>query len=432
MKPVIGFAGLSHLGIVSSVAAASKDFRVIAYDPKKSLVDDLKAGRLPLLEAGLAEALKKISSNIQFTSDASGLKECGLLYFSIDIVTDQENQSDPSALMDLINTTASHIRKGSIIVILSQVAPGFTRTLSKMSKIQHTQIFYQVETLIFGQAWERATKPERIIVGSPDPQKELPEVYENFLNAFNCQILKMRYESAELTKISINVCLSASLSAANTLAEICEAIGADWSEIVPALRLDKRIGPHSYLTPGLGIGGGNLERDLVTVKKISAEYGTEGGIADAFLKNSRYRRDWVIRILHQKLFSKITKPTIAVLGLAYKPGTNSIKNSPSLAMIQPLAHVSFRAYDPQVILPQGFLSNAQQVKSVQEASKSADAIVIMTPWEEFSGLSMQELKAQMKGRLIIDPWGVLGSKVISKDISYYRLGVSSEVLENKI
>jgi len=117
-------------------------------------------------------------------------------------------------------------------------------------------LFYQVETLIFGQAVERALAPERVIVGCRDPKAALPEPYSTYLKAFDCPILPMRYESAELSKISINVCLVASIGATNMMAELCEGIGADWSEIVPALRLDRRIGRHAYLAPGLGIAGG--------------------------------------------------------------------------------------------------------------------------------------------------------------------------------
>src|SRR6202007_1428128 len=106
------------------------------------------------------------------------------------------------------------------------------------------------------------------------------------VDAFGCPILPLRYESAELAKISINFCLVASIGVANTLAELCESIGADWAEIVPALRLDRRIGPHSYLSPGLGIAGGNLERDLRTVLDLAADRRADTGIVEAWIANS--------------------------------------------------------------------------------------------------------------------------------------------------
>src|SRR5207253_4271520 len=132
-----------------------------------------------------------------------------------------------------------------------QVPPGFTRALA----VPPDRLYYQVETLVFGRAVERAMRPERFIVGCANPQQSLPPAFLAFLKAFNCPILTMRYESAELAKISINCYLVAAVSAANMLAEASEAIGADWAEIAPALRLDRRIGEHAYLNAGLGLAG---------------------------------------------------------------------------------------------------------------------------------------------------------------------------------
>ena len=144
-------------------------------------------------------------------------------------------------------------------------------------------LFYQVETLIFGRALERALRPERLIVGCADPDRDLPPAYAEHLALFHCPIFRMRYESAELTKIAINMFLVSSVSVTNTLASLCEQLGADWAEIVPTLRLDARIGPHAYLSPGLGLSGGNLERDLATVRRLAAAVGSDAGIVDAWL-----------------------------------------------------------------------------------------------------------------------------------------------------
>jgi len=428
---MIGFVGLSHLGVVSSVAAASKWFRVVAYDPRGAWISELNQGRLPFAEPGLDEALKSQRPRMQFTANLKDLAACDLVYFSVDIQTDEKNQSDASGLTELVRTTLPHLKAGTTLVVLSQVAPGFVRALSRTEGVKNFPLFYQVETLIFGQAWERAVKPERIIVGASDPGRELPEKYSEFLAPFGCPILKMRYESAELAKISINLCLAASLSVTNTLAEICESIGADWSEIIPALRMDKRIGPHAYLKPGLGISGGNLERDLVTVKQLSAERGTEAGIVEAFLTNSDYRRDWVLRLLSEKLLGESPNPLIAVWGLAYKPETNSVKNSPALALIKTLKGASLRVYDPKAVLPTGSDTRIKQVKTALEACQQADALVVMTPWEEFSKIKLTELRIPMRGYLVIDPWGALdASSGSAENFSYYRLGAPPLPAEN--
>ncbi|HIB53267.1 MAG TPA: UDP-glucose/GDP-mannose dehydrogenase family protein, partial [Nitrospirales bacterium] len=268
---MIGFAGLSHLGIVTSIAVASKGFEVSAFDGDSHLCEQLRRGCLPIVEPDLPELLAKNRNHVEFTSDVSTVGACDVVYVSKDVPTDERNRSDLSALRRLINDVVSHMQSGATLVVLSQVPPGFTRQLShdlrSMVDERDLQIYYQVETLIFGRAVERALHPERYIIGCNDPRTMLPKTYADLLAAFGCPLLPMRYESAELAKISINIFLTSSVTASNMLAELCETIGADWAEIVPALRLDRRIGQHAYLSPGLGISGGNLERDLCNIEK---------------------------------------------------------------------------------------------------------------------------------------------------------------------
>lgn len=410
---MIGFVGLSHLGIVSSIATASKNFDVIAFDPNRELVSSLRQGNLPFFEPDLPQLLQSCRQRIEFTFDIKQLEKCDIVYISQDVKTNAQNISDIEALRSLINEISAYLKKESICVILSQVPPGFCRSTSSTLGIQ---LIYQVETLIFGRAVERALYPERIIVGLSESVHSLPKPYQELLERFNCPILTMRYESAELAKISINMCLVSSISVANTLAEICEKIGADWSEIVPALKLDKRIGPDAYLSAGLGIAGGNLERDLVTACHLANNYGTDAQVVESWLANSQYRSNWVLRLLNSQVYSKDKNATLAILGLAYKPNTNSIKNSPSLQLLKTLKDKRLQVYDPQVKL-------GSTVASVEEALKGVDALVIMTAWKEFESISLDRLVSSMKGRVVIDPYGCLSKLDLKKNgFHYFRLG----------
>jgi UDPglucose 6-dehydrogenase len=424
---MIGFAGLSHLGLVSSIAAASKGFEVTAYDPDAALCQALTQGRLPVFEPDLPELLDRSKANIRFSADITALKPCQLIIFSQDVPTDDHNRSDLSGLRQLIEAVTHQAAPDTTLVILSQVTPGFTRqmatSLAQILAERKLSLFYQVETLIFGRAVERALYPERYIVGCGDPAAPLPAPYIELLGSFDCPILPMRYESAELAKISINMCLVAAVTTANTLAELCERIGADWSEIIPALKLDKRIGQYAYLNPGLGIAGGNLERDLMTVSSLAREFGTDFGVVEAWLANSRHRRDWALRTLHQAVISQHSTPVIALWGLAYKEHTRSTKNSPALALLESLPGFAIRAFDPQVRLAPESHPRFTQAASALEACQGADALVIMTPWPEFASVEATELERAMRGRVIIDPFGVLNHhQPASVGFSYYRLG----------
>jgi len=192
----------------------------------------------------------------------------------------------------------------------------------------------------------------------------------------------MRFESAELAKISINMCLVASVSEANTMAELCEQIGADWSEIVPALKLDRRIGQYAYLTPGLGISGGNLERDLATVCNFAGKHNTEAGVVRSWIANSRHRKLWAVHTLREMLLRRKPGSLVAVWGLAYKENTHSTKNSPSLATLAELPDVRFRVHDPLVAASAANHARAEGAADPLSAIAGADALMILTPWPE--------------------------------------------------
>src|SRR3990167_2050085 len=279
MLPIVGFAGMSHLGINTAVATAERGFNAICFDTDISLIKKLQKKKLPLVEPDLLPLFIKntLANRLQFSENVNSLYDCDIVYISSDVTTDVEGKSDLATVKSLIELVCNNINPKAILII--------------------------------------------------------------------------NYESAELAKISINCCLVANISVANMLSEICEKIGANWSEIIPALRLDKRIGPYSYITPGLGIAGGNLERDLTTVLNLAEEHGTDNNIVKSWLGNSRYRKDWVLKILHQSILARIPNPSIAVLGLTYKENTNSTKNSPALALLESLKTYNIQSYDPTIKVP---------------------------------------------------------------------------------
>jgi UDPglucose 6-dehydrogenase len=417
--PVVGFAGLTHLGLVSAIAVASKGFRVIGYDADAARVHDIAAGQLPVVEPDLDELARGVAGRITFTSQAGDLAACDVVYISTDVATDARGESDLSAISALITDVIAALAAPALMVVLCQVPPGFTRRLP----LPPERLFYQVETLVFGRAVERATSPERYMVGCADPAKPLPKPFATLLGAFGCPILPMRYESAELAKIAINCCLVASVTVANTLAGLSERIGADWSEIMPALKLDARIGRHAYLAPGLGLAGGNLERDLATITRLAAATGCEASVIAACIANSHHRRDWALRVLYSEVLSHSRDALIGILGLAYKENTHSTKNSPSLALISALAPWRLKLYDPVVPASSATHPRAEGASSALAAVKGVDALAIMTPWPVFRDLKPADLARAMAGRTVLDPYRVLDARdVAAAGLDYFTLG----------
>jgi UDPglucose 6-dehydrogenase len=414
---MIGYVGLTHLGLCSAVAAATKGHATVVWSADVALAHRVGQGDLPVVEPGLDAAFATHRACLTVTSDVAALAGCDVVYVALDVPTDDSGRSDLASIDAALARVTPALGPRAILVVLSQVPPGFTRRIA----FDPQRLFYQVETLIFGRALERATAPERFIVGCAAPDRPLPPAYGAFLDGFGCPILPMRYESAELAKIAINCFLIASVSTTNTLAELCESVSADWSEIAPALRLDARIGPSAYLTPGLGIAGGNLERDLATVMRLGTESGSATGVVEAYMESSRHMKDWAYRTLKRVVLDAIQRPRLGVLGLAYKQDTHSTKNSASLALIERLRGVDLKVHDP--VVPAAIVPQATGVADAEDVADGADAVLLMTPWPAYRRLDPAALAARMRGRVVIDPYGLLDApRVAAAGLALYAIG----------
>jgi UDPglucose 6-dehydrogenase len=383
-----GFLGLSHLGIVSSIGWASLGSRVVGVDLERGPVECLRRGELPVHEPGLPELFAAHRDRMSFSTDPAALAACDLVIVSRDIPTDADNGSDVSVVDRLIEAAIPHLRPGTTLVLMSQVSPGSTRALAARIDAGRRGtgigVYYWVETLIFGSAVERFLHPERIIVGAADPSRPLPAPLDAGLRRFGCPILPMGYESAELTKTAINLYLFGAVTYANTLSDLCEAVGANWSEMVPALRLDRRIGPAAYIRPSLGVAGGNLERDLVTLRGLGQRHGVDVAYVETLLAHNARRYRWVQRQLQGRGLDREARAVVAVWGLAYKKNTRSTKNSMALRVIDDLrGRAEVRAYDP-LVKALDVDVRATLVESRAAALVGADCLLILTDWDEFA------------------------------------------------
>ena len=413
----VAVVGMTHLGLVSGSAIAAKGFRTICFDLDKDLIEDLKSGNLPVSEPDLEGLISNNSVRQVFSSHLKDLASADLVYIAPDVPTDDTGASDLSGIVELINTVIPHLSHDAVLVVLCQVPPGFTRSIDRSPDY----LCYQVETLVFGRAVERAMEPERFIVGLADAAMALPAPLKDVLSAFDCPLLPMRYESAELAKISINMCLVASISVANTMAELCEHVGADWSEIAPSLKLDRRIGVYSYLTPGLGIAGGNLERDLATVVRLGDAHDTDTGVVAAQISNSARRKRWAALTVRRL---GLEKARLAVWGLAYKENTHSVKNSPSLATLAEIPQAEIVAHDPQVA--EEAAPGVVRVADPLSALSEAEALLIMTPWPDYRNYSPETIRERLQGRVVIDPYRVLDrQEALKADLVHHTLGIGA-------
>ena len=416
MRLTIGYVGLSHLGINYAVASAMKGFNVICYDERLDIISSLKKKKIPFYEKDTEINLKKKFKKFKFTNNLDDLFSCDIVFISQDVPTDSKGKSNLSVINKSIKNTIKSIKKNCNLVILCQVPPGFTRSINWYGK----KLYYQVETLIFAKALERAFSPERIIVGKAN--NIVDKKYNYYLKKFKSPILEMNYESAELAKISINIFLISSVTSTNLLSEVSENIGANWYDISNALKLDKRIGKYAYLKPGLGISGGNLERDLETFKNFLKFNKTYVNYSKNIKQISNYRKDWIYNQFNKltKGFKNIKK--IGILGLAYKEDTNSIKNSPSISFIKKISinnKFKINVYDPRIkeLLKH---KNITFLKNVADLMKNCDVLVIATPWKIFKEINLNKFS---NIKAIIDPYNLINfQKNKNKKLRYISMG----------
>ena len=416
----IAYIGLTHLGINYVASASEHNYNIICYDENKNLINKFISNKIPISEPRLSKLLNKNKKKIIFTNNIKDIYNCKIVFISYDISTDRKNKSDLVSITKTINKVISYMNNSALLVILSQVPPGFTRKINWPK----SKLFYQVETLVYGKAIERALNPERLIIGCSNPKIKLHRKLNNFYKLYKAPIIKMSYESAELTKISINMYLISSVITTNKIAEICEKLGANWSDIIPALQLDSRIGKYAYLKPGLGISGGNLERDLSTISKINKNYNLDNSLFQSWSKISKYKKNWAWQKLRGFFLKNSMNFQICILGLSYKEGTDSIKNSPALELLKKIKNKKVLVYDPKVKL-NNKSNNFIQVNSATKAIKNSDVLLIMTPWPEFKKITAKKLLENMNRKIVIDPYYILREQKLSKKgFEYFAIGES--------
>jgi len=419
-KIKLGFVGLTHLGLNYLAASAQKKFSVTGVDTDSKKVLKLNKNIIEYEEPNLKKVILKNNKNIRFSNDFKNLKKCNLVFISQDVKTSTSGKSDLKNLLILINKTIKHLNKNAILVVLSQMKPGFMRSIN----IDHKKLYHQVETLIFGKAFNRALYPERIIVGCQSKFNEINPIYLRYLKSFKCPILKMEYESAEIAKISINLLLASSVTTTNILSELCEKMSADWNDIVPALKLDKRIGKFAYIKPGLGISGGNIERDIVTVKSLLRKKSPPDLLLKNILENSQYMKTWISRILTKEMIlDEKNKISIGIIGAAYKENTNSIKNSPIIDLLNYLKNKkNISIYEPMLNLELKN-KNIQQVKDLKKLINKNKILIFMRPW--VNRKEIQNIHKNLNNKLIIDPYRVINFKdQKNRSNKYFTLGTN--------
>lgn len=390
----IGVVGASHMGVVWSAVLAHKGHNVTY----------LKSARFKIYEPDLKEIIEKNieKGRLNYDNNYKKLNDCEVVYLAWDTPLDKNNNIQLEFLERVIDAIIPHLNDAANFVIMSQVPPGFCRKIN----FDKQRLFCQVDTLIYGKSVLQALCPKQIIVGCNDlGDTNLNESYSKVLTCFNQPVQWLRYEEAEIYKLSMNAMLATQIATTNTMAELCHNYNADWSKITRCLEVDRRIG--LYTQPGLGIGGGHIMRDLNTIETLSRKHGFDSSIVSSAIYSSKYMNFWVLRQLEKWFGPNPEGLEIAVWGLSYKENTDSIVESPAIMTIDALPKCKFLVHDPQASYNKRdfVLTVDDPLKAID---KHTDALLVMTPHNEYREIKSKDILDAVRPLItIIDPYNIL-------------------------
>jgi UDPglucose 6-dehydrogenase len=414
----LGVIGLWHLGTVTAACAAAAGIPTIAIDDDRANVENLRHGRPPLFEPGLAELIAEnlAAGTLAFTDDVSALAGVDVVWACHDTPVDDEDRADVEFVVRKLETAFAHLRDRAVVLVSAQLPVGTVAALERsFAAVAHgrtVSFACSPENLRLGRAIDIFRNPGRIVVGVRD--RHAREVLLPLLSRFCDNLIWTSIESAEMAKHALNAFLAVSVSFTNELAAICEQVGADAADIERALRSDPRIGPQAYVRPGPPFAGGTLARDIRFLSYIADRHRLDAPLIASVIASNHARRNWAIGHLRRRLGS-LAGRRIAVLGLAYKPGTDAIRRSAAIELLRTLAAEAAKvcAFDPAVrTLPAEFDGMLTMAPDARAALASASAAVVATEWPEFRNLSADDFALTMAGRLIIDPGRFLHSAIV--------------------
>jgi UDPglucose 6-dehydrogenase len=408
----IAMIGTGYVGLVSGACFADFGHQVACVDKDASKIDGLNAGVMPIWEPGL-EALVKANverGRLTFTTDlAQGVEPAEAVFIAVGTPARRgDGHADLTYVFDAVRELAKAIRPGTVVVTKSTVPVGTGDEIARILAEEGADgisVASNPEFLREGAAIRDFKIPDRIVVGADDEKARdvLREIYRPlFLN--QAPILFTGRRTAELTKYAANAFLATKISFINEIADLCEAVDADVQDVARGIGLDNRIGP-KFLHAGPGYGGSCFPKDTLALLQTAELAGVEQQIVSAVVKVNDERKEAMAERVERALGGDVSGKRIGVLGLAFKPNTDDMREAPSIPLVKRLVErgAEVIAFDPvaqhqaePLFTGIGYATNAYA------AADGADAVVIVTEWDEFRALDLETLAARMRGKALVD------------------------------
>ena len=405
----IGIIGTGYVGLTTGACFASLGNNVICVDNNEAKVRMLKKGVMPIYEPGLEELVKtNVKENrLSFTTSISdAVKKCEVIFICVNTPPKENGDADLSAVEIVSEAIASHMTSYRLIVEKSTVpvetGMRVKQTIkSNVKKNVEFDVASNPEFLREGSAIHDFLNPDRIVIGveSKRAEKLLRDLYK----PVSAPIVVTDIRSAEIIKHASNSFLATKISFINLISRICDKVGADVNKVAEGIGLDHRIGK-DFLRPGAGFGGFCFPKDLAAFIHIADKLGVDMKMLRGVVEANDEQKEYFLKLIEDNLWNLKNKQ-IGVLGIAFKPDTDDIRFAPSIDIILKLERegVKVKAYDPQAMQnAKAVLNGTIYAKDAYDAAKGAEALVILTEWNEFRQLDFKKIKKLMKRPLVID------------------------------
>ena len=405
----IGVMGTGYVGLTTAVCFSDLGHKVVGFDIDTKKVTTLKSGISTIHEEGMSELIVKNlnNKNLEFTDSITDLSGCDFIFLCVPTPQDSDGSADLSYVMKAANDLNGVLKKNTILVTKSTVPVNAWKDIAKALNREDVTIVSNPEFLREGTAIKDFFNPDRIVVGSNNLVKA--QEVANLYNQKEVATIVTDNSSAELIKYASNSFLAIKLTFVNEIAALCESVGANADDVLLGMGKDSRIGS-KYLQPGPGWGGSCFPKDVralrVTAENNSINMSLLSAALDSNEKTFRRIADKVESELGNSLIGK----NICVWGLAFKAGTDDLRDSPSVAVIERLIGrgASVVAFDP--VIKSADITSLKVAKSIEESYENADAILLLTEWEEFKLINPELIKNKLKNLIVIDSRNILDRK----------------------
>jgi len=429
----VAVVGAGYVGLVTAACLSEFGFEVICIDKEADKVERLRQGEIPIHEPGLDGLVfaNRRAGRLDFSDDlASAVRGAGVVFIAVGTPS---RRGEDAADLAFVRAAAEQIGRAldgfTVVVTKSTVPVGTARILEQLIRNVRPDADFAMasnpEFLREGSAVEDFLRPDRIVVGlsSEIARERMSEVYRPLMLR-GVPLLFTNFETAELIKYAANAYLATRIGFINEMADLCEAVGADVGAVTRGMGLDRRIGLH-YLQPGPGFGGSCFPKDTRALTSIAKQAGARSRIVEAVIEANAARKESLAERIAAAV-GGLRGKRVAVLGLSFKAETDDLREAASFVVIPALQKegATITAYDPVAIAAaRPLLPDVTWCGDAYETAKDADAIVVLTEWNEFRGLDLRRLAAQMRKPVLIDFRNIYSAGDVAKTpFVYHSLG----------